>query len=810
MKRIVLSSLAVALVAGGAVAIVQAQRGGEVAENPEPRPIQRINPLREATAETALSTSPGNAASAGTQAAAPADPFAAPAFERPSSPATSMSQYGQTVGSVTGAPGGLSEPFMQETGFPNAEEALGVQQASHTAPPPRTLDDVIGEEPSEQLSPTPATLGGIAAADDRYAQAAPAAAPASQSGRYPSYERYPSYAQTASDGAASAVRHQSNAPQAATAADQQPAALVADSTAASPPQPTSTLGVREPAAAPATTVTPTVTPAPTRMPAEAADSFSPAPSSAAADGASAATPASVPTAPPPTRYEQPQPLAAQSTQQADVPSSRQPANEAAPLSSRAPLATAQTAAATGKPGDDALEGVQTPSLTIEKLAPAEVQIGKPALFEVIVRNAGSVPAHGVEVHDQVPQGTQLVATRPQATTGASGTLVWALGDLAPGDTTTVQMELLPTSEGEVGSVATVTFATLATARAIVTRPVLSVQVKAPEQVMIDEEALLEIEISNTGTGAATGVVVAENVPANLSHPAGPQLEYEIGTLAPGEKRQLQLVLTARQPGKTTNLLTARSDGQARAHSEVPMEVVAPALEVAMEGPTRRYLDRQATYSISVSNPGTAAAEEVELVAHLPKGLQFVETNNAGQYDPQTHAVYWLLEALPPRESGTVMLTALPIEAGEQKLRVVGTAERGLEDSQEESVLVEGVAAILFQVVDAADPIEVGGETSYEIRVVNQGSKAATNLQLIAVMPAEMEAISADGPTAHQLTKQEVRFEPLASLGPQAETTYQVRARGLAPGDLRIRMQLLSDDMRTPVTKEESTRIYNDQ
>ena len=42
------------------------------------------------------------------------------------------------------------------------------------------------------------------------------------------------------------------------------------------------------------------------------------------------------------------------------------------------------------------------------------------------------------------------------------------------------------------------------------------------------------------------------------------------------------------------------------------------------------------------------------------------------------------------------------------------------------VIVEGIAAILFQTVDVTDPIEVGGETTDEIRVLNQGSKAATN------------------------------------------------------------------------------------
>ena len=45
---------------------------------------------------------------------------------------------------------------------------------------------------------------------------------------------------------------------------------------------------------------------------------------------------------------------------------------------------------------------------------------------------------------------------------------------------------------------------------------------------------------------------------------------------------------------------------------------------------------------------------------------------------------------------------------------------------------------------------------------------------------------------------------------QADTTYRVRVKGLKPGDLRARFQLLTDEMQTPVTKDESLRVYADE
>ena len=61
-----------------------------------------------------------------------------------------------------------------------------------------------------------------------------------------------------------------------------------------------------------------------------------------------------------------------------------------------------------------------------------------------------------------------------------------------------------------------------------------------------------------------------------------------------------------------------------------------------------------------------------------------------------------------------------------------------------------------------------------------------------------------------LEGERVVFDGLAQLAPKADTTYRLRVKALKAGDLRTRIQLLTDDMQTPVTKEESTRVYADE
>jgi uncharacterized repeat protein (TIGR01451 family) len=462
----------------------------------------------------------------------------------------------------------------------------------------------------------------------------------------------------------------------------------------------------------------------------------------------------------------------------------------------------------GRPGERVLEGAQTPSLTILKLAPPEIQVGKRCTFGIRVQNTGQRTAQNVQVHDEIPLGTELVGTAPRASV-SGGKVVWDLGTLSVGEERTVEMELIPTEEGELGSVAMVTMAAQASAKARCTKPELALRLSSPPQVHAGGQHVVQVEITNPGSGEATGVMILETVPTGVTHEAGPALEFEIGNLAAGETRRLELVLTAEQAGRIKNTMTAKADAGLHVEASCEFEIVAPDLQVTVEGPERRFLERPATYQVSVDNPGTAPAKEVQLVTHLPKGLQFVSANNLGEYDAAAHSVIWSLAELPANERGTVELVALPVEPGQHTLQVSTKARDGLTDEIQKQVTVEGIAALMFEVVDRDDPIEVGGETGYEIRVVNQGSKAAGNVQVTAIMPPGLRALSGHGDTRHAIQGDRVVFAPLPQLGPKAETTFRIQAQGIRDGDHRIKVQITTDEIREPITKEESTRVYAD-
>ena len=191
-------------------------------------------------------------------------------------------------------------------------------------------------------------------------------------------------------------------------------------------------------------------------------------------------------------------------------------------------------------------------------------------------------------------------------------------------------------------------------------------------------------------------------------------------------------------------------------------------------------------------------------------MKFVSGTNRAYYEEATRTVHWMLEEIPVQDGPPpVQLTLMPVEAGNHTIRLVSFDDSGAKAEKEQPVQVEGIVAMYFEVADLQDPIEVGSQTLYEIRVVNQGSKEATNVQLAARLPLGLRAVAAEGPTPQGQASQPdvILFQPLQRLAAKADVTYRIRVEGVQPGDLRMQVQVWTDEIEKPITKEESTRVY---
>ena len=191
-------------------------------------------------------------------------------------------------------------------------------------------------------------------------------------------------------------------------------------------------------------------------------------------------------------------------------------------------------------------------------------------------------------------------------------------------------------------------------------------------------------------------------------------------------------------------------------------------------------------------------------------MKFVRANNRGQYDDNTHSVYWSLAELNSGLVANVAVTTLPTEPGNQDLNFDATADLGEPTSAICKLSVKHLVDVFFDIDDVVDPIEVGSDTAYKLRIVNQGTKTATNVQLSVEIPGGIQPTAVEGNITSEIRGQQIAFSPITSMNPGDEIEITIRGKGVTPGDHRVVVNLMADGREVNVSKQESTRVYADR
>ena len=465
----------------------------------------------------------------------------------------------------------------------------------------------------------------------------------------------------------------------------------------------------------------------------------------------------------------------------------------------APMVVPAAGSAAGQPH------VQAPCVLIEKRGPETTRLGQPIEYEIIVRNPGPCTAYQVRVEEELPAPVRFVSSDPPL--DASGSRpTWTLGTLEPNSERRIRIQVQVPGEGELCTCATVTLSGMATLRTQVVQPRLSVSVRAPEKVAAGEPVPFQIQIANSGSVVLSGLVARSRLSEGLQHPQGQNIEAELSPLAPGETRSITLMTSAVRGGEQSCDLTVTTQG-VEASGRAAVHVLEPNLQLRRDGPTRCYLRGEVGFELEITNPGSAPAGNVVVTDVLPPGLDFVLASEGGTFDPASRTITWRVASLAPGAKRTLTYRVRATALGEHVARASARADAGVIVRAEGTFLVEGVAAMSVEVIDLNDPVEVGGELTYEVRIVNQGSCPCTNIQISASAPDGLQPREGAGPTLGRVAGAQVLFEPLPRLATKADAVYRIKVRGLAAGDYRFRVQMTCDQLKQPVVKEESSRVY---
>ncbi|MCZ7637807.1 MAG: hypothetical protein M5U12_18280 [Verrucomicrobia bacterium] len=490
----------------------------------------------------------------------------------------------------------------------------------------------------------------------------------------------------------------------------------------------------------------------------------------------------------------------------------------APRSTAAPAAPAPKPAAAPAPaavpaGDGLRKGSaafptgnpQSSAVLVEYLLPTEVIVGEP--FDMIYRisNLTDGTLRDVIWTSDMPENFRADQATPEPDRAEGGVALWNLGEFAPKQSKEIRIRGVARQEGTITGCGSVTYVPVVCDTIRVVRAAMELVKTMPGDVILCDPIPVRLVVKNTGSSALTGVRVVDDLPEGLLADGRRTVAFDAGTLRPGESKEFTFNATAARTGKFNNVAKATSAQGISAEDAKAVTVRQPLLEIACSAPDERFAGRPIEVCYTVKNTGDAPLANAKVDVVVPAGISFRGASAGGTLSG--NIVTWPLGTLAPNATKEVCLTLVGEVVGTYSFSgtAAGTCAKPVTTAC--STKVSGIPAILLEVIDIEDPIEVGKTETYRIEVTNQGSAPDTNIRIVCELEDAQEFVSGTGPTAVTAVGRQITMAPLASLAPKDKAVWQVVVRALKPANVRFKTTMTSDQLTRPVEETESTNQY---
>jgi uncharacterized repeat protein (TIGR01451 family) len=362
----------------------------------------------------------------------------------------------------------------------------------------------------------------------------------------------------------------------------------------------------------------------------------------------------------------------------------------------------------------------------------------------VFRHTDKQPLANYRVRYRIEDGPAAVFSRSRtqeavAISDLSGNATVALSQVAPvPGVNRISIEVIrppdPTSPSGVGIVIArgeTTMEWLA--------PGAALTLTGPNNAGVGQEVPYTITVNNTGKVASRSMTVTSLIPDNFEYvrstpPAvveGRQLTWTLGTLGPAQAHTVQPVFRATRVGPATVAASVVTEEGIRDSKQILTQITAPALKINMTGPATGVIGMPINYQITLTNPGDGPIANVVLNATYDPGLEA----------PQSARTLTLaIGNLGPGESKNIPLTLTPRQVGSLTARVTATAEGGLSDRAEHTVVVQ--QAQLSLNMFGPRKRYAGGKAEWDLRVTNTGDVPLTNVIVRNRLPSELRFESA--------------------------------------------------------------------
>ncbi len=456
---------------------------------------------------------------------------------------------------------------------------------------------------------------------------------------------------------------------------------------------------------------------------------------------------------------------------------------------------------------------ETSAILLRRVMPIEVLLEGEYTYEYHITNLTDLTHQNVAITIEGTRNLNVLSSSPAAIEDIDGSLIWAIGDLAPRRTKVIRVQAESDFVGEASDCISVAYANALCGRTQVVDPDLLLIKTAKSDGFICEDFWFTYEVMNPGSGMATNVRIRDEIPSGLRTVDENKevVEIDVGDLAPGERKEFTVKAKGVETGRQASIAVATADGGLISKSEnIETLIYQPILMVEADSPSTQYMGRNVDMTFTVRNLGDAEAENTVVTAVLSdEGANLLQASDDGIVDGDK--VTWELGSLDIDESKTVSVTLKGTKV-ERVLSSVSARADCAEDVKDSTTTAFlGIPAILLELVDNGDPAEIGDTVTYTVTVYNQGSAPDKNITIICEIPPEQELINTEGPTKGELEGtlrgQTLTFAPLPRLEVGGMKQWKVNVRATRVGDVRFKVSMTSSQLEEEVQETEATTIY---
>ncbi|MEZ6058388.1 MAG: hypothetical protein R3C01_16935 [Planctomycetaceae bacterium] len=468
----------------------------------------------------------------------------------------------------------------------------------------------------------------------------------------------------------------------------------------------------------------------------------------------------------------------------------------------------------------AVDGPQQPEVKIEKDAPPRATLNEPLVYNIHVRNVGRSAAHQVIVEDSVPRGATLRGTNPEAVLDPrDNRLIWQLGTMQPGEERTIRVQVVPTQAGEIGSIATVRFEGRVASKTVITAPNLRLTLEGPDELAVGEKATYRFHLTNIGDGEAKEVVLRSLIPKGLHHPVGEVLDYDVGTLAPGQSRDVDLEVVARTAGPFTNSAIVTAGGKEQSKAAADFLVLDSRLAITRNAPARRFVGRDAPITTLVTNQSTNTLKGIVVVEKLAPGVIGVgKTEPEAQVDNINRTITWRIPQLGPQQSINLRYSLNAEKEAYYPCLVIAQDEAGNRAEANATLEVKGFPSLklaMNQQTNRGGTVNVGEQVAVRLTIANQGTGQASNVAASLIIPPNLRLVhiktSGNEEVTYSIDEDTniVTFETIPSLVQAMKREYDIVMVAEHPGQPKLSIALKSNETEGSIREDEPVVILRD-